>query len=132
MNESNSLTCQNQDCSPTAATTTSRILRVRPRHRSSYSDHAWKVEVDLPGVTKDQVAITIDQEVLQISATRHQTDEASWKPLGDYPAEKHYQLRLDVGPEVDGNQVQATMENGRLTLTLPLRDEVKPRRIEVS
>ena len=110
----------------------SRSVRVRPRHRSTYSDHAWKIEIDLPGVTKDQVSITIYQEVLQVGATRHQPNDASWNALGDYPAEKHYQLRLDVGPEVDGNQVQATMENGRLTLTLPLRDEVKPRRIEVS
>jgi HSP20 family molecular chaperone IbpA len=132
MNETSPPSYQNSGSLTSSETAPSHSVRVRPRHRSTYSDHAWKVEVDLPGVTKDHVSITIDQEVLRVSATRHQKLEASWRALGDYPTEKHYQLRLDVGPEVDGNQVQAVMENGRLTLTLPLRDEVKPRRIEVA
>ncbi|MEM7700245.1 MAG: Hsp20/alpha crystallin family protein [Verrucomicrobiota bacterium] len=42
-----------------------------------------------------------------------------------------YRLRLDVGPEVDSSKIEANLNEGLLTLRLPLREESKPRSIEV-
>jgi HSP20 family molecular chaperone IbpA len=68
---------------------------------------------------------------MEIEATRLLDAPEDWKPLAEYPAEKNYRLRLDVGPEVNPEGVTAELTDGVLDLRLPLREEVKPRTIEV-
>jgi HSP20 family protein len=103
----------------------------KPKYQSRYSENAWEVTVSLPGVVKDHLDVTAENEILEIRATRLLDVPEGWRPLADYPAEKNYRLRLDVGPEVDPSGISARLEDGVLTLELPLREEVKPRKIEV-
>lgn len=103
----------------------------RPHYTSRYDNEAWEVAVRLPGVKKEDVTVTVENEVLEIEAVRHTPVPESWRPLGDYPSKKAWRLRLDVGPEVDGRHISAALEDGILTLRLPLREELKPRRIEI-
>lgn len=103
----------------------------RPHYTSRYDNEAWEVAVSLPGAKKDDVKVTVENEILEIEAVRHTSVPESWRPLGDYPSEKAWRLRLDVGPEVDGGRISAALEDGVLTLRLPLREELKPRRIEI-
>jgi HSP20 family protein len=87
--------------------------------------------VRLPGARKEDVSVTVENEILEVNAlTRFQIPEG-WRPLGRYENEKPWRLRLDVGPEVDDSRITGTLEDGVLTLRLPLREEVKPRSIEI-
>jgi HSP20 family protein len=87
--------------------------------------------VRLPGARKEDVSVTVENEILEVNAlTRFQIPEG-WRPLGRYGNEKPWRLRLDVGPEVDDSRISGTLEDGVLTLRLPLREEVKPRSIEI-
>jgi len=103
----------------------------KPQYTSRYDDASWEVRVFLPGVTKDDVRVTVENEILEVHGVRHLSVPEGWRPLGDYPESKHYRLRLDVGPEVDPTGITASQSDGTLTLRLPLREEVKPRRIDV-
>ncbi|MDF1657940.1 MAG: Hsp20/alpha crystallin family protein [Verrucomicrobiales bacterium] len=128
---------KNELCAAQSAKSESSALQVRPEvvhkpvYQSRYSENAWKVVVNLPGVLKDNLEVTVENEVLDICATRLIDSPEDWRPLADYPAEKNYRLRLDVGPEVDPSGISACLEEGVLTLELPLREEVKRRSIEV-
>lgn len=131
MSEKNELTPEEVNSGSTTALAPRRVDYFKPRYTSSYDDHAWEVSVDLPGVSKEDLKVTVEDEVLDIAALRHFELPEGWKPLGHTNEDRGYRLRLDVGPEVDETQISAELKDGVLTLRLPLREEVKPRSIEI-
>ena len=91
------------------------------------------VEAELPGFTKDQVDITLENRTLTISAQRN--DEQKDPKAGNYLLnERRYSRFLrsfTLPPTVDDKTVNAKLENGVLTVTLNRREESKPRKISV-
>lgn len=132
MNKNNDI--DGNEGSPEAASglATRPVAICKPRYTSHYDEASWEVSVRLPGVKKTDLSVTVESEILEISASRSSSIPEGWKPLGDYPAERQYRLRLDVGPEVNPAGIDASLNNGVLTLRLPLKDEVKPLSIEVT
>ena len=82
------------------------------------------VSAELPGVTKEDINIELDNAVLTISGSRKQKN-------GESEATTEFSRSLTVGEDVAGDKVQAKLENGILTVTLPKREERKPRTIAV-
>lgn len=130
MSDNNEPSCT-ENSSPGSALSVSPCPVDKPRYSSHYSDDQWEILVQLAGVKKEQLTVTIENEIMEIEATRLLDAPEYWKPLAEYPAEKNYRLRLDVGPEVNPEGVTAELTDGVLDLRLPLREEVKPRTIEV-
>ncbi len=89
------------------------------------------IRFDLPGVNPDDVEITVEDQVLTVTATRQfeDTSGADWlvreRPHGTHSR----QLRL--GPTLDGGGVSARYDQGVLTLTIPVREDAKPRKVEI-
>lgn len=104
----------------------------KPRYSSRYDEEAWEVQVMLPGVKKGDAHVSVENEILEVTAHRSFEVPDGWKVLGENQSNKRYQLRLDVGPEVDPARISAALDSGVLTLRLPLREEVKPVSITVS
>lgn len=131
MSESIETCCQASECpgNPVTATTQSPVFR--PHYTSRYDQESWHVAVTLPGVKKEHVSVTVENDLLEVIATRTLDTPGEWRPLGAYVPSRSYRLRLDVGPEVDEKQISGTLEDGILSLRLPLREEVKPRVIEI-
>ena len=95
-------------------------------------DDAVYLEAELPGFTKDQIDITIEQGTLQISAQRDdQTQQPNGSPILNERTHSRYFRSFGLPAAVQEDQVSARCENGILHLTLPKRPEVKPRRIKV-
>lgn len=131
-NEETKLDVPNEACSEAETTLQVRPGPVyRPRYSSRYDEESWEVRVSLPGVKKEHLHVTVENEILEVKATRLLDAPEGWRPLAEYPSEKNYRLRLDVGPEVAPEGITADLSDGILTLRLPLREEVKPRTIEV-
>lgn len=134
MNEGNETCCPSTQAGESTALSVTRpapVERLRPHYTSRYDEESWEVAVRLPGAKKEDVRVTVENEVLEIEAVRRRETPPTWRALGDYAPEKHWHLRLDVGPEVDEARISGALEDGVLTLRLPLREEVKPRRIEI-
>lgn len=95
-------------------------------------DHLY-VDAEMPGFTKDQIDVTLENNVLSIVAERKM--EAPTEESGTTHLRERVYSRLarsfTVPNTVDENKVDAHLENGVLHLTLHKREEVKPRRIEV-
>lgn len=95
-------------------------------------DEAVHVEAELPGFTKEQIDITIEQGTLQITAEREQQTQArSGSPVLMERQRSRYFRSFSLPAAVQDDSVSAKCENGVLYLTLPKRPEVKPRRIKV-
>ena len=92
------------------------------------------VEAELPGFTKDQVDITLENQTLTIAAERR--NEVKDQNEGGYLLNERRFSRFlrsfTLPPTVDEKSVQAKLENGVLTVTLNKREETKPRKISVS
>lgn len=96
------------------------------------TDEAIVVEAELPGFKKDEIEVSMEQGVLSINAQRKAAEEH--KGEQEHLTERRFtrvsrSFRLPL--PVDESQVNAQLDGGVLTLTLPKREEVKPRRIEV-
>jgi HSP20 family protein len=96
-------------------------------------DDAVHVEAEVPGFTKDEIEITIEQGTLQISAERNQEKQQNnGSPILTERTWSRYFRSFALPSAVQEDNVSAKCENGVLDLTLPKRPEVKPRRIKVS
>jgi HSP20 family protein len=97
------------------------------------SDHIY-VEAELPGYTKEDVDITLENSTLTIAAQRN--SEQKNEKQGDYLLNERRYARFlrsfTLPPTVDDQSVQANLKDGVLTITLNKREETKPRKVKVS
>jgi HSP20 family protein len=89
------------------------------------------VRVDLPGVPSDQIDVTVENQVLTISAERR-SDYADDHVLVQERFDGAISRRLRVPDWVDAGSVTADYVDGVLTVRLPLAEKAKPRRVTVS
>ena len=103
---------------------------VSPMSRIREEEGKVVVQLEVPGVKKDDVNVSIEDDQLKIFATRQ--DESV---EGNYLIRERncgsYEKYFTIDKTIDRNSINATMENGVLTITLQFREEVKPRKIEV-
>ncbi len=86
-------------------------------------DHTY-VRAELPGVNRDDINVEMVNGYLTINATR--------KTKGQDGEESFALTRSVAIPEdVHADKVSAAYENGVLTVTLPKKEEAKPRKISV-
>ena len=90
------------------------------------------LQIALPGVLKENVKLSIKDSVLQIEAKRLTKTPENWKSHSGQPKEVSYQLQARLTPKLDGSNIQAKLDNGVLTLDVPIREEAKPREILVN
>jgi HSP20 family protein len=104
-----------------------------PRTDISETEDAHVIRMDLPGVSKDEVEVTVEDGVLKISGERSRSREES---DGDYSrVERSYgrfYRSFRLGQQVDPADIEATHENGVLTISLPKAEESRPHRIDIA
>ncbi len=97
------------------------------------ADHLY-VEAELPGFTKDQIDITLENATLTIAAERK--EEPGEEKKGDWLLRERryarYNRSFNLPPTVDEKTVDAKLVDGVLKITLNKREESKPRKIAVS
>ncbi len=103
-----------------------------PRADIRESESAFTVELDLPGMSKDDININYHDGVLAISGDREfkNTEEDS----NLYRYERLYgkfSRSFAIGKAIDADKISATYTDGVLVVTVPKTEESKPRRITV-
>lgn len=83
-------------------------------------ENGYEVEVELPGVRKENIEIRIEKNLLSISATR--------KKGG---MEFSYKRDFKISDEIDSNEIKASFENGLLVLELTKKKESEAKKIEI-
>lgn len=92
----------------------------------------FHLEVDLPGVKKEEISLQIEDDILIVSAVRHFKNELSRENY--YLCESTFgklERRFRLPEYVDKEKVEASHENGRLTITLHKVPKAKPRAISI-
>ncbi len=85
------------------------------------NDGHYKLKVDLPGVKKDDIKVSLDNGILSIRAET-QSEEKEEKDGKLIRQERHYGQflrQMTVGADVDAKAIKASFDNGVLSLELP-------------
>jgi HSP20 family protein len=90
------------------------------------------LKAELPDMQREDIKITVDNNILTIAGEKKLTDEVKDEQF--HRIERRYgsfTRSFTLPPSVDATKVSAEYRDGVLTLRLPLREEAKPRQIEV-
>ncbi len=94
-------------------------------------DH-FVLHCDLAGVDPGSVQVDVDGKVLTIRAERSARTETDVQWVRRERATGTFERRLTLGDALDLDKITATWQDGVLTLTLPVAEAAKPRRIAIS
>lgn len=83
------------------------------------------VRADLPGVTRDDINVEMVGDYLTITAARKQK-------TGNEEESFSFSRSITIPEHVQADKVSAGYENGVLTVTLPKREEAKPRKVNIA
>ena len=92
---------------------------------------AFVVHIDLPGVEPSSIDLTVEKNVLRVSAQRQ------WQPAeGDQVVSSErpqgtFSRQLFLGEGLDVDRVEASYDNGVLTVTVPVSEQAKPRKVQI-
>jgi len=94
-------------------------------------DH-FVVHVDLPGVDPGSIDVSVEGRSLTIQARRTARPESDVQWLANERPVGTYARQLSLGDDVALDQIDATYTDGVLTLSIPVSERAKPRRIQVT
>lgn len=105
---------------------------LRPEYRiKSLKNGDYQLVVELPGVSQKEVEVSLEKDVLTIIGRRPTLHDKGWKPLFQEIPRGDFRLAMTLNLKVDGERISAHVENGVLTLNLPIVEAAKPREIAI-
>jgi HSP20 family protein len=110
------------------------VNAIAPRFDLVEKGGAYMLRADMPGVDAKDVKVQVTGNTLTIEGEHR--DERSEGGDGDTErlherVWRRYQRSLTLPETVDASKIEATLQNGVLTLTLPRTEQARPRQIEV-
>jgi len=92
---------------------------------------SFHVEFDLPGIEPDSIDLDVERNVITVKAERPLRDEniemiAAERPRGVFSRQ------LVLGENLDTENITASYDTGVLTLSIPVAEKAKPRKISVT
>jgi HSP20 family protein len=95
-------------------------------------NHELVLKAELPDMKREDIDVTVDNNTLTIKGEKKLTDEVKDEQF--HRIERCYgsfTRSFSLPPNVDATKLSAEYKNGVLTVKVPLREEAKPRQIEV-
>ncbi|MCU0794284.1 MAG: Hsp20/alpha crystallin family protein [Opitutaceae bacterium] len=118
--------------SAAAAATADLGPTVAPRYTLTETPEAFGLVVDLPGVAKDGLELSVDGEQIRVLGRRGWRKPEAWTALHRESREHNYELVLEHGRVIDADKVHAELRDGVLRVALPKAEALKPRKIAVA
>jgi HSP20 family molecular chaperone IbpA len=115
-----------------ACSASESIATIRPVYDVQETAEAYRLTVQLPGVTKDGLELTAENDELRITGRRSWTQPAGWTALHRETPDAAYELVLTYDNAIDADRIGAELRDGVLQVTLPKHEAVKPRKIAVA
>jgi len=98
---------------------------------------AWRegdrfvIEMDVPGVSPDTIDIDVERNVLTVRAERVARN-GDWEMLASETTKGAFSRQLVLGDNLDLDKIEASYDNGVLRLVVPVTEQARPRKIEIS
>jgi HSP20 family protein len=106
-------------------------LRAMPMDAYRRGDR-FVVHFDLPGVNPDNIELTVEKNVLTVSAERKWDRQEGEETVAAERLQGTFSRQLFLGDTLDADHIEAAYEDGVLTLSIPVAEAAKPRKVEVT
>jgi HSP20 family molecular chaperone IbpA len=108
----------------------SRSIRSKRRYQLTQDDHAFTLQLDIPGIHLDDLAVEVKDQTLHITLSSPATNSPKEPTPHDEQTSKGYWIfnelnskttsyQFDLSSSIQIDQIQAQLKNGQLFLTLP-------------
>jgi Molecular chaperone (small heat shock protein) len=91
----------------------------------------YSLEVEMPGVPKGSVEVTFEDGKLTLVGRRKREEPDEHRVYRE-SSDADYRRVFDLDPTIDSSRIEASIEQGVLTVRLPKAEAAKPRRIAVA
>jgi HSP20 family protein len=89
------------------------------------------VALDLPGVAQEAIDVTVERNVVNIRANRRPLAEEGDEVIVDERPHGEFSRQLFLGENLDAGRLTARLDEGVLTLEIPVSEASKPRKISL-
>ena len=96
-----------------------------------YDDKGLHFEVACTGLTKKEVDINIEGDILKISYKKPETEEFHEGTIYNGLSKKSFNLGYKIAPKFDLSEATAELANGLLAIFIPIAEEAKPKSIKI-
>jgi HSP20 family protein len=90
------------------------------------------VNLDLPGVSPEDVELTVERNVLSVKAERRSLWQEGDDVIIDETPQGTFSRQLYLGENLDTERLEASYDRGMLTMRIPVSEKAKPRRVTIS
>jgi len=104
--------------------------QIRPLYCIAEDKGEVTIRLEMPGVRKGDLAISIENSELRVTGKRSK-DAITGNYLVRERRHGDFANSFTLDDTIDQNNVEASLENGLLTIKLHLKEEVKPKRIQI-
>lgn len=104
-----------------------------PRVDVAETDEGFVLQFDLPGLTRDDVQVSVEDQSLTISGERAMNEEQKGRHYRRIERSYgRFYRSFNLGEAVDAEHITAHFEHGVLSVNVPKTEKSKPRTIEIS
>lgn len=93
-------------------------------------DEMIGLELEMPGVSKEQLEVVIEDDLLKITGHRSKMTEGGEYLVKEINSNDYYQ-EYTLDETIDTEKVKATCSNGIVSIELGLKESKKPRKIKI-
>jgi HSP20 family protein len=86
---------------------------------------------DVPGIDPEKIDVTLDRGVLTVSATREEVKTEGESPVVQERLSGSFTRRVRLSERLDADKIEASDNDGVLEIRIPVREDAKPRKIEI-
>ncbi len=131
MTEDNLIQSVDEEVKETWETTLEKEISVVPYVDIYENENEFILTANLPGVEKDDVHIKLEEGSLYLFGKNNYKSDLERKYILKETNSGNFYRKFNLSDNIDNSKINATYENGRLTVILPKHDRVKPRTINV-
>jgi HSP20 family protein len=107
-----------------------RAARTLPMEALRRGDQ-FIVAIDVPGSAPNDIDVTVERNVVEITARRQPIRQEGDEVIIDERPQGESRRQLFLGDNLDPTNLSAACERGVLTLTIPVSEASKPRKVEI-
>jgi HSP20 family protein len=91
-----------------------------------------ELRFDLPGVSPDAIDVSVERNVLTVKAERSWIPAEGDEVLARERTHGSWTRQVLLGDALDTEKLNASFDHGVLTVTLPVAEQAKPRKVEIN
>ncbi len=95
-------------------------------------DDRYRIELEVPGIRKNEIDITVNNDLLKISWSRTRENRKGFMKKSKYERSEGSFSRNFQVTGADSNKISAELKDGVLRVEIPKQDDFKPRQIKIN